>query len=69
VVKSISREELKAKMDRAEDFVLVDTIPESHQGRLASTAPVATMGPRYLQTGGERAVVLVKPQYATEMGR
>jgi rhodanese-related sulfurtransferase len=30
VVKSISRGELKAKMDRGEDFVLVDTMPEMY---------------------------------------
>ncbi len=30
MVKSISREELKAKMDRGEDFVLVDTMPEMY---------------------------------------
>jgi rhodanese-related sulfurtransferase len=30
VVKSISRGELKTKMDRGEDFVLVDTMPEMY---------------------------------------
>ncbi len=29
-MKSISRGELKAKMDRGEDFVLVDTMPEMY---------------------------------------
>jgi rhodanese-related sulfurtransferase len=29
-VKSISRGELKTKMDRGEDFVLVDTMPEMY---------------------------------------
>jgi rhodanese-related sulfurtransferase len=30
VVKTISREELKGKMDRGEDFVLVDTMAERY---------------------------------------
>ena len=30
MVKTISRGELKAKMDRGEDFVLVDTMPEMY---------------------------------------
>jgi rhodanese-related sulfurtransferase len=30
VVKNISREELRAKMERGEDFVLVDTMPEMY---------------------------------------
>ncbi len=30
MVKSISRGELKTKMDRGEDFVLVDTMPEMY---------------------------------------
>ncbi len=30
MVSSISRDELKAKMDRGEDFVLVDTMPKMY---------------------------------------
>ncbi len=30
VVQNISRDELKAKMDRGDDFVLVDTMPEMY---------------------------------------
>ncbi len=30
VVKNISRDELRAKVDRGEDFVLVDTMPEMY---------------------------------------
>ena len=30
MVQNISRDELKAKMDRGDDFVLVDTMPEMY---------------------------------------
>jgi hypothetical protein len=31
VVETISREELKEKMDRGDDFVLIDTLAENHR--------------------------------------